>query len=46
LHLLAQAFEPLQSLIDVGLLRGSTDLYLELIDCGTERLLTVLDRAF
>jgi polyhydroxyalkanoate synthesis repressor PhaR len=41
----AQALEALQSLVDVRLLRRSTDLNLELVDRGLQGLLAVLDRA-
>jgi hypothetical protein len=45
LHLPAEAFEPLQGLLHVGLLRRPADLDLELVDRHLQCLLAVLDRA-
>jgi hypothetical protein len=45
LHLLAQPFESLQSLVHVCLLGRFSDLDLELIDRGLQRLLAIFYRA-
>jgi hypothetical protein len=45
LHLLAEPFEALQSLLDVSLLGGFTDLDLELVDRGLQGFLAILDGA-
>jgi hypothetical protein len=45
LNLLAEAFEALQSLLHVGLLRRPADLDLQLVDRDLQRLLAVFDRA-